>query len=502
MLSFGFGSMIAEEDFSVKFLRAAFKEKSVADFFEDIDELGKDGWKAFTVNLVLADNQGNIGFQMGVAFPRRKDQTPFLGCRVLDGTTSEFDWIDHELVPVKELPRSYNPEKGFIVSANNRHTSEHAKTDYGSTLMSTARAVRIDEMLQQKIDSGKKMTSEDMLEILQDTKDVVARRMTPKLLSVSLEMHKVLTMEQQSDLEFVVEKLSGWDGDFDMENVGASLYIFAQRQMHKSLFAQYTQSVEERILFAGNYAFKDFFERLVDDVASQKGNSKYQHLCEGAFSREEYGGDNSCAYAVARSFTDSVQFLKQHVGSDSSGWKWGNLHVNDYLNLPFSKTALRSIYHRQSATGGNSNTPNVSKISFTHNSDNAVMEGTHAGNFKMVINFGDPQMGYQDQVELFSLDTGNNEVPFSGAYFSSNKDHLEGKLHPIKHGIALAHPDNQILYLRHKSELHQYVLNKHGISGKQGPSKKNKKNTEQGANQNQNYQDQSNQEKSSKNNEL
>ena len=45
----------------------------MSDFFEVIDDLGANGWKAFTVNLVMADNAGNIGFQMGVAFPRRKD---------------------------------------------------------------------------------------------------------------------------------------------------------------------------------------------------------------------------------------------------------------------------------------------------------------------------------------------------------------------------------------------------------------------------------------------
>ena len=73
MLSFGFGSMIAEEDFSVNFLRKAIETQTVSDFFEVIDDLGANGWKSFTVNLFMADNGGNIGFQMGVAFPRRKD---------------------------------------------------------------------------------------------------------------------------------------------------------------------------------------------------------------------------------------------------------------------------------------------------------------------------------------------------------------------------------------------------------------------------------------------
>lgn len=54
------------------------------------------------------------------SMPKRKDETPYLGCRVLDGRKSDFDWLPDELVPLKELPRSLNPKRGYIVSANNR----------------------------------------------------------------------------------------------------------------------------------------------------------------------------------------------------------------------------------------------------------------------------------------------------------------------------------------------------------------------------------------------
>jgi penicillin amidase len=37
---------------------------------------------------------------------------------VLDGSTTNYDW--NGLIPVKELPYTINPEKGYIVTANNR----------------------------------------------------------------------------------------------------------------------------------------------------------------------------------------------------------------------------------------------------------------------------------------------------------------------------------------------------------------------------------------------
>ena len=50
------------------------------------------------MNLVLADNGGDIGYMMLVPFPNRKEKTPIIGKRVLDDTTTAYDWDG--LVPI------------------------------------------------------------------------------------------------------------------------------------------------------------------------------------------------------------------------------------------------------------------------------------------------------------------------------------------------------------------------------------------------------------------
>ena len=67
----------------------------------------------------MADTSGNIGYRLITTMPERKNKTPFIGSRVLDGTTSQFDWTG-EIVPQKDLPRSLNPKRGYITSANGR----------------------------------------------------------------------------------------------------------------------------------------------------------------------------------------------------------------------------------------------------------------------------------------------------------------------------------------------------------------------------------------------
>lgn len=115
-----------------------------------IDLMAKDGYKGVACNLQVADNSGNIFYQHLSPMKKRKDETPYLGCRVLDGRTSQFDWTD-QMVPISELSRSLNPKKGYISNANNRQASDHAAYDYGATHMSTARSVRIDELIREGI---------------------------------------------------------------------------------------------------------------------------------------------------------------------------------------------------------------------------------------------------------------------------------------------------------------------------------------------------------------
>ena len=70
----------------------------VKDLMAKFNDLGGNGYRSVPMNLVMADNSGDIGYIMLVSFPNRKDKTPFIGNRVLDGTTSAFDW--EGLVPV------------------------------------------------------------------------------------------------------------------------------------------------------------------------------------------------------------------------------------------------------------------------------------------------------------------------------------------------------------------------------------------------------------------
>ena len=58
---------------------------------------------------------------------------------------------------------------------------------------SPGRSLRIDEMLKEWTTSGRKISLEDLGAVQQDVTDVIARRMTPLILSISKEVSHQLS---------------------------------------------------------------------------------------------------------------------------------------------------------------------------------------------------------------------------------------------------------------------------------------------------------------------
>ena len=108
-------------------------------------------------NYNMIDREGNIGYATLGTLPIRKDQTPYIGQRILDGRKSDYDWIQNKTAPISDLPRSYNPTRGFIMDSNNRISPDNAKNDYGSTFVSTIRSIRVQEMISEVLETEGKL---------------------------------------------------------------------------------------------------------------------------------------------------------------------------------------------------------------------------------------------------------------------------------------------------------------------------------------------------------
>ena len=90
-----------------------YETKDIPELFSTLHrDLGTQ-YKGLGQNALFADTKGNIGYMLIMTIPERVDKTPFIGSRVLDGTTRRFDWTGN-IIDLKDLPYSINPEKGFL----------------------------------------------------------------------------------------------------------------------------------------------------------------------------------------------------------------------------------------------------------------------------------------------------------------------------------------------------------------------------------------------------
>ena len=413
---------------SILDLQTALKQSSnLVEFKERAKKM--EEWRSSPLNIVAADREGNIGYALVSASPVRGDyEYPYKGCKVLDGTSSEFDW-KRELVPFKELPFVLNPEKGYFVTANNRVVPSKSRIDVGGTMISTARAIRITEMIEGHKKDKKKLSALDMVQMQQDYLDVVARDMVPFITEITMAVIQDpdygLKEDDTYDIMDLLDKLKTFDGVMSQDSIPATVYSVWHYYFYSGFFNILVGEwpVERRLMLIDNYAFMDYYQNLLTQMAKGEISAQKQKLCKDGF-ETQYKGPNHCQFNVAYAFLEAKKHLSQF-----DDWKWASVHVNEYPNQPWSMIpGLKHLWHREVPTGGNGNTPCVSKYGMSRIVENKVFKSTHTANFKSVFEFRDDP---KDDVNLLSIDTGMNGNLFGGNYFSMNSDHLDGKLNQV-----------------------------------------------------------------------
>lgn len=125
------------------------------------------------------------------------------------------------------------------------------------------------------------------------------------------------------------------------------------------------------------------------------------------------------------SFVKTKEFMERNLSADSKGWKWGNVHKNEYASTPWSRTPLKPFFHREVPTPGNMNTPNVSKARTKVAAEEGRFTGRHTANLKMLVQLSNNST---EEINEYSIDTGTGANIFQPHYFDMNRDHLDGKL--------------------------------------------------------------------------
>ncbi len=126
------------------------------------------GLKAPEQSWLYADTAGNIGYTATGRIPVRRSGN---GLLPTPGWTGEGAWV--RFLDFDELPRSFNPPEGFLVSANNRVAGPEYPWLITADFATPYRLRRIREL----ITGGGPFTAEDVQRMQMDTADLFAREL-------------------------------------------------------------------------------------------------------------------------------------------------------------------------------------------------------------------------------------------------------------------------------------------------------------------------------------
>ena len=129
-------------------------------------------------NLIYADTDGNIGYQLSGAAPLRRKGN---GMRPSPGWDESYNWDGH--IPFAKLPYVYNPPSGFIVAANQQVIGSQYPYPLGSTFSYGWRSQQIIDILRDapplKLDSAEQIFYDDTIRVAADLVPILLKIKVP-----------------------------------------------------------------------------------------------------------------------------------------------------------------------------------------------------------------------------------------------------------------------------------------------------------------------------------
>ncbi|MGV3610700.1 MAG: penicillin acylase family protein [Fluviicola sp.] len=180
------------------------KAQNYKDFKESISH-----FKCPVQNFVYASASDTIAIHhQGMLYEKWNGQGRFL----MDG--SKASHLYRKVVSGEDLPQTFNPESGFLYSANNFPIFDTINT-YFNGYYSETRAHRIKYLLALK----EKLSIDDMKKMQLDNVNEVARLVLPDLLKVLDE-----SKNHSAKSKKILQLLKKWKGDYDKNSQAAYFY--------------------------------------------------------------------------------------------------------------------------------------------------------------------------------------------------------------------------------------------------------------------------------------
>ncbi len=334
-------------------------------------------------NIVYADKYGNIGWRPAVRVPIRKGGQNLLPRPGHDPT---YDW--HGFVPFEEMPFLFNPEEGYIGTANNKTIDDSFPYYISNQWASPSRIKRIEEML----DSENQVDVNFVKTMQMDQKSHNAKEITQYFL-------KVKTEDESGNIAEAIELLSSWDYVEDESSAAALVYHFSLNQLFKNVYgdemAELGETYLENFINQPMVPMRSLLTLLregesewFDDISTEKQESMYDIL--------------------KRSLELAVKEIRDEIGNNADDWKWSAVHTltqNHTLGEVKILNKLFGLNVGPFPAGGSGGTINKGEYIFLSNFDQVI-----GPSMRRIVDFDNLNE------TQFILPTGQSGIPTSPHY--------------------------------------------------------------------------------------
>lgn len=346
-------------------------------------------------NIVYADTEGNIGLHSTIGIPIRESG----GMGVYPGDTSLYDWKG--LVPFEELPYQFNPECGYLSSANNRT----ADPDYPYYISSWFDLPYRQDRIQELLESKNQIEIEDFIQIHADQKSKMAEKFNPVFVKQLLESDLLSETESQA-----LDYLREWDFDLSRESIAATIFEYLYYYTCKELVED---ELGEDLFkeFAGKkIMIKNFMENILADTKSSWCDNIHTEDIEETFKQ-----------IVLRAFKESLAMISTEMGPSIEKWEWGKIHQFTIKHPLASAKIIDKLFELSRGpfpVGGSHHT--VSPYSYNFMDPASVYHGSSHRHIYDLSNWDN---------SLTIIPTGNSGIPTSPHYCDQSEMYINNEYH-------------------------------------------------------------------------
>jgi penicillin amidase len=261
-------------------------------------------------NIVYGDKEGNIAYRTIGSLPARKKGT---GNFPQDGARTAANW--NQIIDPDLNPAQFNPDQGFIATANNRVIPNYP-FDMNGTYAPRFRYQRLAAMLTDKSD-----IDFDYVKGMQiDTESVLAKKMVAK-------MTHLVKVNGDKRLQSVLDRVTAWNGNAAVDQAAPAVYN----------------------TWLVRFMYQTFVDDIGEDLATEYVGQRYISLERFLFLLENQSSffddvrtsEKETAEDMAnRAFKEALQLLQNFFSSkEMDDWQWGKIHLLRFDHL-LSKSKL------------------------------------------------------------------------------------------------------------------------------------------------------------------